>query len=69
MSFSTTLNASYFLAPAEFRRHVPRRGGPPPRLRARETDNPPVLFMGGLLLTISAGVIALWSAMGWLLPL
>jgi hypothetical protein len=32
-------------------------------------DDHPVLFMGGLLLTISAGVVALWPAMGWLLPL
>ena len=69
MSFSTTLNASYFLAPAQSRRHVPRRGAPPPRDRARATGDHPVLFMAGLLLTISAGVIALWSAMGWLLPL
>jgi hypothetical protein len=67
MSFSTTLNASYFLAPAQSRRYVPRRGAPPPR--ARVPDDHPILFMGGLLLTISAGVIALWPAMGWLLPL
>ncbi len=68
MSFSTTLNASYFLAPAQSRRYVPRRGAPPPP-RARVPADHPVLFMGGLLLTISAGVIALWPAMGWLLPL
>jgi hypothetical protein len=69
MSFSTTFNASHFLAPSESRRYVPRRGAPPPRLRAREASNHPVLFMGGLLFAISATVIVLWSAMGWLLPL
>jgi hypothetical protein len=69
MSFSTTFSASYFLAPSEPRRYVPRHGAPPPRARTREASDHPVLFMGGLLLTISAGVIALWSAMGWLLPL
>ena len=46
MSFSAVINASYFLAPGEFRRHVPRRGAPPPRSRARETGDHPVLFMG-----------------------
>jgi hypothetical protein len=69
MSFSTTRNASYFLAPAQSHRYVPRRGAPPPRLRARAPNDHPVLFMGGLLFTISATVIVLWSAMGWLLPL
>jgi hypothetical protein len=69
MSFSTTLDASYFLAPAQSRRDVPRRGAPPPRGRARATDDHPVLFMAGLLLTISASVIVLWPAMGLLLPL
>jgi hypothetical protein len=67
MSFSTTFNTSYFLAPIESRRYAPRRGAPPPHARA--TGDHPVLFMGGLLLTISAGVIALWPAMGWFLPL
>jgi hypothetical protein len=66
MSFSAT--ASYFLAPGEYRRHVPRRGAPPPS-RARESDDHPVLFMGGLLFVLSATVIVLWPAMGLLLPL
>jgi hypothetical protein len=69
MSFSTAIDASYFLAPGEFRRHTPRRGAPPPRSRARETSDHPVLFMGGLLFALSATVIILWPAMGLLLPL
>lgn len=58
-----------FLAGDPPYRHSPRRGGPPPVRREESLDDHPVLFMSGLLAAVSAGVIALWQAMGLLLPL